>query len=356
MKALVFLLLGTSVFSAFAENRSPIRDICGEPARNSITVARTVTELTESCELLSENGSEEVARLSTNVLEILQTMTGENSWQTNPELTSAVARLTDAFSESIIPQQTENQSNIRGQIEILARNFNTVESRRNDSNGYYSSIRNIIAQTSQGQRLINCLENNPDKRIGGHEIAFIGNGPRRAGNDQAAYLEVLNLGDDKLDRKTLVLSLDVRTNPVAAIAMVAHEMQHACNTSAICDHLDPCDAGGDCKPYNQTVIVDELRAHNLEAQIYAELAEAAPAIMCQYTYIDGVSRRPMRLADLHAQNQESYNNGWLLGILAPRYIGAQMWFRNEIYTPANGSLDPDLLSRIREAGVPEPSN
>lgn len=355
MKCLLLFLLGASVFTVHADDRSPIRNICGEPARNSITLARTVTELSESCELLSENGSQEVARLSTDVLDILQHMNGEDSWQTNPELASRVARLTDAFSDSIIPQQTENQSTLRGQIENLARNFRSVESRRSDSNGYYTSIKNIISQTSDGQRLINCLENNPDKRINGHEIIFIGDGPRRAGNDQAAYLEVINIENDESNRKKLVLSLDVRTNPIAAIAMVAHEMQHACNASAMCDHLDPCDNGGDCKPFNQTVIVDELRAHNLEAQFFAELAEAAPAIMCEYTYIDGVSRRPKRLSDLHAENQESYQSGALLDQLAERYIRAQMWFREDVYS-SSGNKDDDLISRIREAGIPGPSN
>jgi hypothetical protein len=351
---LFFLILGP----AFAEDfRSPIRKICEHPAGPVLSDIRTVGDLRSTCSNLTENTSPEVSSLAKNVLAVVETVAADpkDKLRNHKELLTEVGKLTDAVSAATISQAESPREQLAGDIKTLISQYSTVKSRRENSMEYYTNIKNIIAQTPQGKRVIDCFEHNPDKRIKDFKLKFIGSGERNPGNDQAAYLDYNPIPDDPLKRTEFVMNIDVRTNPVAAISMVAHEMQHACLGSTICDHINECSDTdeSECTQFNEAIFVDELTAHHFEAQIFADLAKSAPGIMCSYTYVDGVNG-PQRLADLHAMNEEAYENGNLLSLLNGRYTGAGLWPRGSVYDPIAVNPGPreSIKERIKKLGIP----
>jgi hypothetical protein len=357
MKYLVFLLFLHPVFATEAI-QSPLRKVCAEPAGPALSEVRTVEDLRGSCTMLSQNSSVEVAGLSRDVLAVVEQIAATSpnaNVRESKELRVQVGRLTDAVSAATIAQTESPREQLGSDIRSLASRFSDIDFRRANSDEYYNSIKNIIAQTSQGKRVIDCFENNPDQRIGKHEVVFIGNGPRTPGNDQAAYLDYQTDEGDPLKRVALKLNLDLRTHPLAAISMVAHEMQHACLGSTICDHINECSDTdeSECTQFNEAIIADELTAHNFEAKIFTELAKSAPGIMCSYTFVDGMNG-PQRLADMHATNEEAYLSGDLLSLLNGRYVRAGLWQRTTVYDPISTQPGPrpSIIERLSRLGIP----
>lgn len=249
----------------------------------------------------------------------------------------------------------ESKKKLAGDIRSFTDRFVSIQARRKRPDEYFDSMKNIISQTSQGKSVVRCFENNPDERIGGHQVTFIGEGPRRPGNDEAAYLDFRIDKSDPLKRVILHMVVDLRTHPVAALSMVAHEMKHACLGSTISDHINECTDtdSSECAQYNEAIFADELVAHHFEARIFAEFAESSPEIMCAYKFLDG-DNGPQLLSVFHAQNEEAYQKGELLRLLNDRYTKAGLWQKDDIYDRSSNSRGPKpgLRKRLKRLGIP----
>ncbi len=345
--------------SALAEYVSPVRNTCARAGRNPLAGASSLKELSSSCALLQNNSSVQVVELSRNVLSIIDGLKANADVTTladDPTLNAAVVRLTDKLNETVVSDSDAPAGQMGSDIRSLARRFGSAEFRAANKEEFYSSVKNIIAQTSQGHRLISCFERPVDTKIKGFRVEFQ-TPASTAGAGASANLDYVPVPNDPLSRTELVMSIGTDVDPVSAISMIAHEMQHACNADTVCNHERSCRQSNDqrCLPYSHAIMTDELVAHNLEADIFNELAQSSPGIMCTRGFVSGATASVRTLADHLAEAQEGYHNGTLLNTLAPRYLEAGLWNYQDVYVETNGedNYNPALLQAIRSVGIPD---
>ncbi|MBY0517674.1 MAG: hypothetical protein K2P81_12230 [Bacteriovoracaceae bacterium] len=339
-------------FYGYADGiKSPIRKTCENPPA-PVSRAR---DLINNCNsILYNHQSAETTTLAHNVIDILNRFKDDPEFriEKDKELLLAIGKLTDAIDGSNV-ERFKPRNQLSNDIKELALNFQSQSSRAANPESYYKSIKQVISQTSQGERLINCFEKNPDKGIKGFEVKFINNNTRSPGNDQAAYLDYVTDKSDPQKRVNLVMNIDYRTNPIAAISMVAHEMQHACNGAKVCGPLKQCEEEEICDELDYTIMADELIGHKVESDVFDELALSAPEVMCNYNYVS--SGKVQNLAEYMTSLYENYHSGDLIKQLAPSYIRAQLWPRDLVYKNVGGSVEinPKLSEAIKRAGDPD---
>jgi hypothetical protein len=311
-----------------------------------------------ACERLSD-GSEDVVDLSRMTLDVLAARRPGQNDQTllsaSPELQSALGWLAESINRAAVTEARSPRQRLGRDLERLARSFGSEDERRRNSLGYYQAMREIILQTSQGERLVNCFERSGDPAIVGHNVLF-DDTRKTVGAEGGTFQMEMKVARRDETRKPshfeLSLTVDLRTDPLAAIAMVAHEYQHACNAPANCQALRDCSDVFNCPEVRRRDILDEVRAHHLEAQVFGELAQSHPALMCQQNVSLGEGGAPVRLADFHARNSELYERGELLEDLLPRYAEQGFWARSLVRDPQSGSIRPELRQLFEAAQVP----
>ena len=323
----ILFLLSTQVLAL-----SPIRQICGNPSIDTLSSTKSVESLKEViCTQIKIGIPKEAIELSQNVLDILAKLNKDDDWIDQSEVLDSLGLYSDAIkmAKKDIPKTPMGFS-----IEKLQKSFSSLEARRLDPDSYYSSLKEIIGLTPQGPELINCFEKSSDKRIPNFKVSFSGlTEARTPGNDEGAYFDLSK------DSSTKIITVDLRTDPIAMISMLAHEYKHSCISSKRYDCKIRCEQSlaGACEEEAREVLVDELVAHKTEAQIFYEVAKHSPNLVCNHTFMSYLYLRPMRVADFHILNEEGLEKGTFPLDIAENYIKLGNLLPDDIYESGNVS-------------------
>jgi len=206
------------------------------------------------------------------------------------------------------------------QLTALTQRFGSEEDRWRDPQGYVAALNTALLASPEGRRALECYQRTESERISGRRIEFT---PREQSSGQygaasAAY-EVRR--DPGATTYTKVVTIDPGPSISSTLAMLAHEYQHACDTSEMVTHMDHMhdfmDEGQRLEqqlaPYaqlpiesypeaartalfdfmdrrdlaardmNRMFMVSELRAYRMTPKVFKDFAAVDPNYFCQQT-------------------------------------------------------------------------
>lgn len=232
--------------------------------------------------------------------------------------------------------------------------YGKMEQRFANPKGYYQRMIEVIATTSRGKQLIACFQAKDGPRIISSLVEFT---PR----EESALVDTGARAHYELRRHSSgnyhkILSFDPGPYPTMALNMVAHELQHSCNTPEFIklqDVLHDLDQKLDSSPADvearSTVAVkyaiDEMRAYKFEPEFFKELAVYHPAMFCNVFYVGSFyGRQVMSSADsMHSNESHMNNKNSFFHNLFEAY-SARSYQADDYYV-----VDPDTLEIKRDA-------
>lgn len=190
---------------------------------------------------------------------------------------------------------------VSGAMSTLFSSFGTEAARKQNPQGYYRAMREVLSRTTNGARVLECFERS-EPGVRGSSVEFFEPGEKRtsmAATFQARY-------DETRRDYSKVITLNSSNEPALTLTLLAHELQHSCDmqdsmrlqnelraleeerdrvlgTDASQEELD---ASADAierfnAQINVSDAIDELRAYRMMPEIFSELASYHPAFFCQ---------------------------------------------------------------------------
>ncbi len=331
----LFLLL---LFSPVAGAES-IQELCNLPRARAFQVAELSDTRSSLCDLVGRNRDPQIQQLLTESLTAIRGLESHRSAEAGEgDLASLAAEPTEAelgekqrleaalkvslgvLSERLSQSTGANvnftpqrQDSIARSMENLVADFGTLEQRWQNPQGYVQRMQEVLGQTSEGRRVLECYNRTENARISGRRIEFT---PRAEsvgeyGPSSAAYEVRRDPGGGTFSK---VVTIDPGPDPAGTLAFLAHEFQHACDTEAFMQQNDiihahetkslelearlPRDRDPEgplldelmallterdmmIRNINVMMSVSELKAYRMTPKIFKELAVYDPRFFCQ---------------------------------------------------------------------------
>jgi hypothetical protein len=248
-------------------------------------------------------------------------------------------------------QPTPENKKLAEAINILnGPEFSTAAKRKSVKEKYFQALKNVIAATTFGEHLTECLDNAKDSRFK-NEGAFIA--AKSFDGPSAMFEYPLDSGSGKYVRTIEILA---KEQPLSAISFVAHEMQHSCHAS---EDLSLDQNGADNSTRDQDALVDELRAYKLQADFFFELAQQS-SLVCEKEASPSMlfPGRSFTMQDLLAEIDESIHAGTFYSNVVSAYVNNGMYQdESEFYKSSDEesgenkkSPKEDFIKRVEDAG------
>ena len=331
----VFILLFSFSSGAYAES---IQELCSLPRARAFQVADLSDTRSSLCDLVGRNRDPQIQQVLTESLMAIKRLEtfapaeaadGDLASLAGPTeaelgekqrleaaLKTSLGVLSERLSRSTganVSFTPQRQDDLAKSMESLVGDFGTLEQRWQNPQAYVQRMQEVLAQTSEGKRVLECYNKTENNRISGRRIEFT---PREEsvgeyGPSAAAY-EVRR--DPTGNTYSKVVTIDPGPDPAGTLAFLAHEFQHACDTEAFIEQNDiihahqlkadalmarlPQDrdpegplleeinalmAAQDTMTRNLNVMlsVSELKAYRMTPKIFKELAVYDPRFFCQ---------------------------------------------------------------------------
>lgn len=304
---LPFILLFTTI--SFAQ--ATVQSVCQLGDRPALNTVENVQQLDQSlCDLHGVKEDEQLKNLTSDTRDVIQRLTGPNNPLKNKEdydpindkaLASKLRSLQDLLNQRRGAKEfrTEKNDEVSAAMTTLFSSFGTDEARHKNPKGYFQALRNVMSKTAAGAKILECFDR-AAPRVSKSSVEFF---PKNQKNENIPATFQTRY-DEASDSYAKVITLSARTAPENALTILAHELQHACdseNTIKLQDEYraleakrniilggnsqEEIDASGDAMEAFQAKIdvntaVDELRAYKTMATFFSEIAAYHPAYFC----------------------------------------------------------------------------
>lgn len=349
---------------------APISETCGlgGDARGGPTSLLVLQD--SVCRLKRDHPvSPRIEEMANGVLDVISSINEDSErrelWKSDWELKRALKRLTGSLVEQPLPQgESESSRNpaLAAAINSFSRKWGDPKDRSNParSQEYIADMEQILSLTETGRKTLECYRKAAlDPRISASEVIDI-----RSLDKSDAAMAFAWVGDKANPGKfKQVIYIDFTLDPMFAIASWAHEKQHGCCKECF-DHevkfnrarsagLSTEQEAAFFRQSSRYNVVDELRAYKVTTNVFAEIAEASPDLVCsRMTMSKLISRDYDELrsfGEVYAKMESMFKDGSFPAYFTRAYTDAGFYWAEDVYTPG-GALDPALVASMREAG------
>lgn len=364
----IFFLLSLLCTSALSV--SSIRQICNDSNSTPLKKVNSLDDLrTAVCRITSTKGnSEQATQLGQRIFDIItklkQNSNAEKNWRENQELDLAMRLFADRLSSKESLDTNDPKVPLRQSLRTLAAKYGTWEQRQADGAGYFKNLKEALLHTSEGKRLHACFSG-PEKNGIKPGVIFEAVDPNnpnaRPQKPPLGYGGTMSFAvvPDETNSKKLVrgLEFDYGMSPTNALLGLIHEFQHSCNVH----QHSQCSVDPPNKEFSDSCdhesLIDEARAYKVEAQMYKELAQASPKLMCsQIVVSQSYGKTPVSIYDFIASYDEKIESGDFFSHLIPVYVESGQYQSNKAFyensnaTNSKTKFRSDFVEKVRKAG------
>ena len=310
MKFLILLALAPLTVLASVQN------ICSLD-RPRVDTVTNLSELEDNiCEVRDSSNDREITSMSQQSLQILQNLQSQAPSQedplNNPQLVESLRNVANLVTGKRSPTSfsSERRNALGTSLNQLFGNFGSEAQRKGNQQGYYQAMRAVLSKTREGARVLQCFE-----RLDPGVLKTVVN---LAESGEAAPSATYEAQYDAASQKYLkIITIGAGDSPALTLALLAHEMQHACNTPEFIRiereqrdlqtryqtlvespyttqaEADAFEQDFKTKAANANVryALDELRAYRMTPKIFSELAPYHPEFFCNQYYVSALFGR-----------------------------------------------------------------
>lgn len=368
MKAFYILLVLTAFPLCSTYASSSIYNLC--PNVRKLQVVSSPKDLLRTmCNLQNDySDNHEVINLTSSVIETIKIISGpaaSANWEKSELLNLDLEALSDKLSE------INNSTKVvapKTQLQKAISNLNNkwrdekVRADPKNFNAYILDFKKIMSLTKTGKKVLDCYEKAKGPLISGEEILPI---PQDL-KDQGAKMAFTILEDKNVSNKFVkTIYFNTEPSPFDAITAFAHELQHGCNTNVQAKMLSQAYLlPEDSKEYEnvQSLIqqdnaVDEMRAYKVSVDMFKDLAEASPGLVCSsYSKSALLGKQILSAAEYAANLDDKIEDGTYPQYLISLYA-AHGFYKPEYVLQKDkdgqivNKLREDLIEKMRNEGV-----
>lgn len=316
MKFIFLLALGSLTAHA------SVQDICSLD-QSKVQNVTNLNELEDNiCDFRDSSNDREITRMSQQSLQILQRLqTAPPAVDAegapvdpldNQELVNALTRVANLVTGKRSPATFSPQRNdaLGSSMTQLFRDFGTEAQRNANKQGYYQSMRSVLAKTKEGARVLKCFE----RLEAGASKTVVNFAEPGVASPTATYEAQFVEASNSYHK---IITISAEDSPSLTLALLAHEMQHSCNTAEFIrfdreqrEYFTRIQTIAQTPGTPEEEItrmgmeylarsthanvrfaLDELRAYQMTPKIFSELAPYHPEFFCNKFYVSSLFGR-----------------------------------------------------------------
>jgi hypothetical protein len=185
------------------------------------------------------------------------------------------------FQPASAPNPTFSNTLIGKKLQELNAHFGNSAQRFSNPKAYVDRMLEVLSLSKEGKRVVDCFYKKENKAILGSTFKF-SNLEESAGPNGAAHANYALVGKD--DGYLKQIFLDPGPDPAMTLIILAHELQHSCNTEEFLASMQRLKANGysdeGAAKDNIDLALDEMRAFSVMPKIFSDIAKESPAFMC----------------------------------------------------------------------------
>ncbi len=375
-KTLLICFLSLSCWN-LSHAASPIYNLC--PNTRKLNEVTRPQELAKAMCKLQGNylGEKSVVALTNSILKTLGRLENaqlENlaDWQKDDILNFDLERLSNRLSYLNQSDKASLASTpLQKALDNIKNKWSDEKVRTLPENNvqYIADLKHALSLTKTGKKVSECYEKAKGPLISREEVVELSEDFKQHGAQMAFSAEP----DDKNPGKYIKrLYFNSQVEPFEALMMMGHELQHGCNSlnqirlKSLLNDLPVSDSQNADEMKKEAAIfeeieqdnaVDEMRAYRVTANVFKDLAEASPELVCgQKTKSIIFGKQVLSSAEYAANIEDKIEDGTF-----PQYIISK-YAAHGFYTPKNvltvdengnptSQLRPDLIKKMKAEGV-----
>lgn len=326
-----------------------VQSICNlrEAAVRSVENANDLDQ--NVCSLGEAEGDQQVSELARQSHEIIRSVAATVAANTDDITTDpledrrvllSLKAISDRLNARHAPAafRPQQPGPLNTSLSELITRFGSEDSRRQDKEGYFRALRDVLSKTPTGARVLECFDKT-GPRIRRSSVEFPDAQSERSfsATFEPRYDEAANTYDK-------IITVSPHENPSQMLITLTHELQHACATDeniALQDEYRRLESAHDkatgSRAMNATAdaleaqqarmnvrqTIDELRAYQVMPQILSEIAGAHPEYFCQQYAITNLFGTQVMSTGQYASTVEAgIADGSFIHTFISRYMSA----------------------------------
>lgn len=198
--------------------------------------------------------------------------------------------------------------------------YPTVEARSKNPGQYVSDLKRVLELTVTGRKVRACFDQSATSEVYGEEIQWID--PLKSEHKirplmRSAFVPMPMGTQGRQFKRTLLISL--LPDPLDTLNDLGHEMQHGCNAAKLVRLRTKTEL-------DQARAIDELRAYKTGYELFREIAQAAPELVCPMAFVSETlfGRQLMTWGEAFSEIEERYLDGSWPNYLFRRLVVADL--------------------------------
>lgn len=375
MKFLFLLVIGTLTAHA------SVQDICSLDQAKTTTVTNLDQLEDNICEFRDSSNDREITRTSQQSLQILErlrtappTVNAEGVQEDpldNQQLVNSLTTVANLITGKRSPATFTPQRNdaLGASLSQLFRDFGTEAQRNANQQGYYQSMKTVLAKTREGSRVLRCFE----KLDAGASKTVVNFAEPGVASPTATYEAQYDQATNSYHK---IITISAEDSPSLTLSLLAHEMQHSCNTAEFIrfdreqrDFYTRIQTPGlpeeesirmgrefmaKSTQANVRFALDELRAYKMTPKIFSELAPYHPEFFCNKFYVSSLfGRQILGTGDYMSSLETMVADGTFFYNLIDNYIKGAGYDPAAFYVMNESTGDIERDSQGRPQFLPE---
>ncbi len=286
--------------------QASVQSVCGLDRPNLSTV-NNLSDLNQSlCSLPGIQEDNELQNLTSDTRSIIQNLSRQRDDDENPLENKALIKKLNSIADILSNRRApanfspERQDPVSASMTTLFTIYGSEAARKQNPQGYYQAMREVLSKTTQGARVLECFERT-EPRVRGSSVEFFDE-TNKPTSMAATFQTRYNENEHDYSK---VITLSASYDPALSLTLLGHELQHSCdmqNSMRLQDEYRDLEARKDrilehgsqeeidaamdaieAKNYetNRADAIDELRAYRMMPELFSELAIYHPAFFCQ---------------------------------------------------------------------------
>lgn len=347
-----------------------IKDLCANDRVIQIISTREAYKKNH-CELLEhyKNIDLKYGKLSDSMVKIVDKLS-EKDWQESKDLRATTVKMAGLLNQAT-PQGAEMPSAFHKALQAYKDKWQAVEKRSAPAlqKEYFADINELLAKMKIGQEVLRCYEATQSETVKNRPPEFT------TTENEMAFRLTKDDGQPPSWSKTILFS--VTTEPLVALTLYAHELQHGCNAiewAKTREEILRSEVDVSRVPKNdpkrssvvrahnakyeqmeQDSAIDELRAYTVSAKTVKELAFEAPEITCNHFFAGGLfGPQALRVSEYGGKLEQMLADGSFAPYIMKLYTDDKLYDRESIYESGDNrkpdKFRKDLIERVRSQG------
>jgi hypothetical protein len=362
-KSFIFFLIIALLNTANAS--SVIRQYCSE-ARSISLVSSPQDLVKASCDIGEVFSAEpNILSLTQQIIKLTKSLRASSEWKNNNKLNDSLEKLSEALNQAPKKATSPHTTPLALALNEIATKWHDSKMRSAHHADYIKDFNQVLAMTNTGRQVLDCYQKAQDPLITGEQIEQISEEQKANGVSMAFTL----LEDQKSPGKYVkTILFDEDTSPMTALFLYAHEMKHGCNSKIsvkIFQYMDTHNSSNtprreialEKEKNDQLMAIDEMRAYKINVELFKEMAQAAPEVVCNEYYVSNIfGKQIISSAEYNAKMDEMIEDGtYPLHLISQYAVDGAYWPENVLKSDDNGwathELRLDLIKKLEAEGI-----